>query len=516
MGQQGRVANSTKNLIYGFLSQFIVLVLNFIVRIVFVRCLGETYLGVNGLFSNILSVLSLAEMGFGTAVTYSLYKPLAEHDQTKINSLMRFYSKVYKGVGLFVGIAGLSILPFLKILIKDTNGIQNLHIIYILFLADSVGSYFFAYRKTLLNADQKAYICSRYRFVFIFFRGLFQCILLIVFRQFLLYLLTQIVFTFGENLYISKKTAKMYPYLNERDAEKLDEQSVKRIKKDVSALMLSKISSVALHGTDNIIISSFVGINNVGILSNYTLISGSLTMVLSQVSSAIIGSLGNFIASEGKTKHMEMFKKIDFMYFAMYGFCFVCMFSLYNPFISIFFGKEYVFETAIVLVFCLNYLIEGMLQSFWNFRTTMGLFVQGKYRPVFAAIINIVMSIFLANKLGVFGVLAGTTISRLFVNAWYDPYIIYKYGLRCSPLKYYLSYVFKICLLGVLVVIITGFKRCFFPSEYTIGSFFVLCAITVVIAVVGIALPYCRTEEFKYFWTIAKNVLCGLKRNIKS
>lgn len=152
----GRVANSTRNMIYGLLSQLIVLVLNFTVRIFFIKCLGETYLGVNGLFANILSILSLAEMGFGTAMTFNLYKPLAKKDDDNILSLMKFYERVYQYIGLFVGIAGLCILPFLSAIIKDSGNIENLHIIYLMFLADSVLSYFFAYRRSILNADQKA------------------------------------------------------------------------------------------------------------------------------------------------------------------------------------------------------------------------------------------------------------------------------------------------------------------------------------------------------------------------
>jgi O-antigen/teichoic acid export membrane protein len=228
-------------------------------------------------------------------------------------------------------------------------------------------------------------------------------------------------------------------------------------------------------------------------------------MFLSQVSSAIIGSLGNFIASENPEKHIEIFKKIDFMYYIMYGFCFVCMVSLYNPFISMFFGANLIFKNSIVFVFCFNYLLEGFLQSFWNFRTTMGLFIQGKYRPVFAALINIVFSIILVQKIGVLGVLLGTTLSRVCVNLWYDPYIIFKHGLKHSPVKFFLMLLFKFASLFLISCIIWAIKHFLFNAQYTIFSFVILTLITVVVYLICVLLPLIKTDEFKYFFNIAKS-----------
>lgn len=510
MNEASRVLNSTRNMIYGLISQVIVLILNFVIRIIFIRFLGETYLGVNGLFSNILSILSLAEMGFGTAMTFNLYKPLAEKNENMILSLMKFYKQVYQFIGLFVGIVGIMILPFLKYIINNNVQIDNLQLIYLMFLADSVLSYFFAYRRSILNADQKAFICSQYRYIFVFFKAFFQIIVIVIFKNFLIYLFIQILSTFLENLFISKKVSQLYPFLKRKDFQPLQKNNIQLIKKDVGALILSKIASVSLNGTDNIIITAFTNIKNVGILSNYTLISGSISMVVSQVSSALIGSLGNFIASEDKERHYEIFKKIDFLYFSLYAFCFVCMFNLYNPFISFFFGRKLTFDSSIVLVFCLNYLIEGLLQSFWNFRTTMGLFTQGKYRPLLAASINIILSIIMGAKMGIIGVLLGTSASRILINLWYDPYIIFKYGLKMNPWIYYFSYFYRIILVGILTFITTSIKILFFPKYYTVSSFLVLMVCTIIIAIVGIVVPYCRSDEFKYYLKLIQRLI---KRN---
>ena len=506
MNGSSRITNSTRNILYGFISQLIVLFLNFIVRIIFIRYLGETYLGVNGLFSNILSVLSLAEMGFGTAITYNLYKPLANNDIEEIKSLMHFYAKIYKIIGFFVFLVGLVILPFLDYIINNDSGIDNIYILYLLFLADSALSYFFAYKRSILNADQKVYICSKYRYIFVSIKRVVQILFILLFKNFIIYLLTQIVFTFLENLFISMKVNSIYPYLKLNNIKKLSQEKIKSITADVKALVLSKIANVALNGTDNIIITAFTDLKNVGILSNYTLISGSLTMIISQIYSAITGSLGNFIALENNERKADLFYIIDFMYFIIYGFCFICMFIIYNPFISYFFGKNLIFSNSIVFVFCINYLIEGMLQSFWSFRTTMGLFVQGKYRPLIAAVLNVLLSVILGMKLGVFGVLLGTTFSRLFVNAWYDPYIIFKHGLSCSPKRYYFTYIFRLIHLFIITAILFSIKLFFFSDCYnSLFDLLLLIGITVVVSISLLIIPYVRSNEFKFFLNLIIN-----------
>lgn len=354
---------------------------------------------------------------------------------------------------------------------------------------------------------KKPYICSQYRFIFVIFKSIVQIFLMLFFENFLLYLFVQILSTFLENLFISEKVLRMYPFLRKKEYNPLSKDDVNLIRKDVNALVLSKVANVALHGTDNIIISAFTSIKNVGILSNYTLISGSLTMIVSQVGAALTGSLGNFIASESIEKHYSLFKKIDFMYFNIYSFCFICMFILYNPFISVFFGEQYIFETGIVLIFCLNYLIEGLLQSLWTFRTTMGLFVQGKYRPLFAAGINIIVSIILAQHLGVLGVLLGTTISRLFVNAWYDPFIIFKHGLKMSPKKYYYTYLIRIMHVSIITILLLFIKKIIFPAHFTFVMFILLLICTVFISMILLIIPNIKSEELKYFFNLFRNMI---------
>lgn len=508
---KSRINNSIRNFAFALLCQAISLIMNFIVRTVFVRMLGSEYLGVNGLYANVLAVLSLAEMGFGSAMVYSMYKPLAERDEQKLRMLMNLYAKVYRYIGCIVALLGLALVPFLDYIIKDKPNIPYLTGIYLLFLMDSVFSYFFAYKRSVLNADQKAYICSQYHYIFVVICSVIQISVLLLIRSYIVYLIAKIISTVLENIFIARKVDRMYPYLQRRTNEKLPQEDLARIKKDVSALVLSRVSHVSLNGTDNIIISTIVGVKWVGFLSNYTLISGSVTMIISQIGSALTGSLGNYIAKEKQSDYYGMFRNLDFMNFWIYGFCTICLAALLNPFIELWLGKEYLLSTAVVVVFCINFLIEGLLQTLWTFRTTMGLFTQGKFRPLFAAVINIIVSVLLARYLGVLGVLLGTTVSRLFVNAWYDPYIIFKCGLHHSVRSYYFTYMKRILMLAAIYIMIRLFFHIVLKGVITPLSFILLMIATIITPNLVFLLCYYKTSEFQYFWTLLKERIGNLR-----
>lgn len=455
----GRINKSIRNFNYGLISQFANLILGFVVRAVFIKTLGVEYLGINGLFTNVLTVLSLAELGIGTAMVYSMYKPLAQKDEYKLQALMNLYKRLYTYIGCIVAVVGLMIIPLFPYILKDATGVSNLIFIYLLFLANSVFSYFYVYKKSILQADQKIYIYSKYHLYFLFIRSLIQIALLYILPNFIVYLSTQVLFTLLENIYLSKCVDKLYPFLKGRNKSRVEKSDLERIKKDVGALVLSNISRVAINGTANIIISAVVGITAVGLYSNYTLIIGALVMILSQITVAVTASVGNYVATESSQNQYELFNRIDLLNFWLYSFCGISFVVLSKPFISLWIGDEYLLDTTIVNVIALNFILEGMLQSLWTFRTTMGLFVQGKYRPVVAAILNIAFSYLLGLHLGLVGVLLGTTISRLCVNMWYDPYIILKYGFNMSAWRYLLRSALRLVGVGVIIYILQKIIR---------------------------------------------------------
>ena len=250
----------------------------------------------------------------------------------------------------------------------------------------------------------------------------------------------QIICTFAENYLVSRKADKLYPYLKEYKKEKLEKSEIKTIFNNVKALMIYKLGSTILDGTDNIIISAFLGVAWVGKLSNYTLILGALSMVTYQFTNAVTASVGNFIVKESKERQEFLLKTITFANFLIYGFSFVCLVTLMNPFIELWIGKEYLLDMQTVFIISLNWYIFGMMNSIWTFRSTMGLFVHGQYRPAISAIINVVISLMLVEQMGLLGVLLGTTITRFVTNVWYDPLIVYKHGLQKSVKNYYFNW----------------------------------------------------------------------------
>ena len=248
-----RTKNSFINLIVSWSTQIINILLQFILRTVFINILTTEYLGLNGLFSNILSCLSFAELGFGAAITFSLYKPLAENDEKTIAGIMNFFKKVYFAVGLFVLVAGLSLVPFITKLINDIPDIKYIHLIYALWVLNSGISYFLVYKSTLIIADQRKDIVEKNNFVFKIIQLVLQVIILILTRNYVFYLLVQIFVTIVTNISISVIADKRYPFLIRKRNEKINLDILSEIKKNVCATVLHKIGAVVIFGTDNLI-----------------------------------------------------------------------------------------------------------------------------------------------------------------------------------------------------------------------------------------------------------------------
>lgn len=441
MNTESRINNSIKNSIFGIIVQVSNVLLGFATRTVFVKCLSTEYLGVNGLFTNILTMLSLAELGVGSAIVYNMYKPISENDTVKIAKLMNLYRDAYRIIGCVVAVIGLCLVPFLDYIIKDQPNIDGLTLIYILFLGNTVSSYFFAYKRSIFSADQRERTLHKFKLLFYVIRSIGQIIILIIFKNFILYLIIQILCTIFENISVAAFADIKYPFLKQYKKEYLNKDERKTIFNDIKALFIYKIGGTALDGTDNIILSAFVGVIWVGKLSNYTLITGSLSMLLNQITSSVTASVGNFVAQEKSSEYEKLLNRVTFVNFVFYGLSTVCMVTLISPFITLWIGNEYLLDFSVAFVLGINFYIIGMMNSIWTFRSTMGLFVHGKWRPLISAIINIIVSIWWAKYLGLIGVLLGTTFTRLVTNVWYDPLVVYKYGLHKKPYKYYLKWI---------------------------------------------------------------------------
>ena len=449
-----RTTNSLKNMGTGLIGQAVTLILQFVYRTIFIKLLGLTYLSVNGLFTNILTIFSLAELGIGQAIVFSLYKPIRENDVPKIQALMGLYKKTYTAIGIFIFVAGAAFIPFLPSLVSEaTAQMEHLYLIYLLFVADTGIAYFFSYRQSFLQANQKQYILNTANTIFAVIHEVLRIGLILFTRQYIPMLIFNMVFNVVKNLWINRKINKLYPFLKDAGKTKLPKEETKGIFKNVRALLIYKIGNLALNSTDNIIITAMVGLNWVGLYSNYQVLTTSVCGFISTIFSSLTASIGNLNAGDDIQQKKKIFQVTNLATFWIYAIASVCFMVALTPTITVWLGAEWALDFPTVLVICGNIYVGGMLFAPYNYRQTMGLFVYGKWRPMISAVVNIVVSILLGHFIGLKGVLLGTIITRLTTNAWFDPYIVYKKGFGESPWEYYLQYLLLAVLLGISGVI---------------------------------------------------------------
>lgn len=449
-GQKTRTQYSARNVSVALIGRGAAILMGFFARVVFTHTLSADYVGVNGLFTDILNVLSLSELGISTAVSYALYKPVSENNVEKQKSLMKLYAKFYRFVALLVLIFGLLILPFMKYIIRNDYEIKNLTIIYLMYVGNTVLSYFMIYKKTLIDAHQLGYIGTLIQTMTWLVQSVIQIAVLLLTHNYILYLSIWIAGTVISNLLISHKADKMYPYLKDKNVVSLEEKEKKDIFKNIRAMMLHKTGNVLVNNTDNILISSIVGIVSAGMYSNYYLIIGSIQQVVNQVFQGITASVGNLGVNESPKRIRRIFEASFFIGQWMFGYAAITLYELLNPFVGLSFGKQYVFPLNVTLILCINFYINGMRQATLVFRDSLGLFKYDKYKAIPEAVINLAVSIVLGIKLGVFGIFLGTLVSCVLTSLWIEPYVLYKHNLNKSPVIYFVKYAFYAGLTGAL------------------------------------------------------------------
>ncbi len=516
LNENSRTNNSVKNVSFSMICQFIILVCSFVSRTVFIKVLGSSYLGISGLFTNILSVLSIADLGFDTAIVFSMYKPIAENNEKKISALMNFYKKVYLVIGIVVGIIGICFLPFLKYFINLSTQIENIKIYYLLYLLDTVLTYLLANRVAIITADQKMYIIKKYTSVFKIIQTILQIVILLLFKNFLLYLIIQIVCTFLTNLYGAYKANKMYPFLK-KNTECLDKKEKKSIFINVKSMFIYKIGGIILNNTDNILISIIASTEMVGYYGNYTMIITSVTNIVTLIFSSLTASIGNLNAEASLIKKEQIFKKIDFLANWVYGFCSICIFILSNEFIYLMWGKEYAINILVPLAAVINFEIVGLLHPLRLYRETTGVFREVKYIFLWTSLINLVLSIILGNifstpELSLFGIIIATAIARLMTNAWFEPKKIFNLVFKKSSVGYFKKKIKEVILLIIIGAFIYYINSLILDKTW-INFIFRVIICTVVINVIYI-LVYHKTDEFKYYLNLVKNLTKKLVQKI--
>lgn len=505
-----RLKNTLNNIAFGLGGTLITTLLGFISRTVFINTLGVTYLGVNGLMISVLSMLSLAELGVGTAITFSLYKPLAEKDTEKVNALMAFYKKFYRIIGLIIFALGLLFMLFLKYIVKDAHGISNLYLIYFIFLVDTSYTYFFSYKRTLITADQKAYLLVPFTTGFYSLMIGARIAVLILFQNYIIYLLIQLIVGLAENILINRYIDRKYTFLKDKSEQRIPKSEMVVITKNVKAMFLHKLGDYAVNGTDNIIISAFVSVTVVGLYSNYLLVITAVNTFLLLIFDSATASFGNLIAQETRGKSLEVFKVFNFLGFWIFGWATVCFYNLLNPFISLWIGNSYLIEQAIINIVLLNYYLVGMRVPLGVVKTAAGVYAQDRYVPLIQAAVNLTFSIILVQYWGLAGVFAGTVISSVAVVCWYRPLVVYKHVFQTSVKQYFIHY-FCYALVVVINILLTDYICSYFLAEYSIINFILRSVICLIIPNLVVIALFFRAKEFKDIAGIV-NFLAGEKQ----
>lgn len=507
-----RIMNSIRNSSVGLIVHIAIMMLNFISRTYFVRLLGSEYLGINGLFTNIISMLNLVELGVGSAITYSLYKPLALEDKSKVSTIMRVYKKIYYKIGTVVLGIGIALIPFLNLFINGKYD-KNIVIIFLLFLIDTIVSYFLGYKRTILEADQKIYILKLVNFIQQLTSNILAIVILILTKNYILYLVMRILVHILEDIFIIKIVENRYSYISYIDKDEFSLEEKNELKRNVKALFLHRIGGYFIFSTDNLIISKFISISTVGIFSNYTLIIESINGVIKQMINNISASYGNLIVKENCDKKLDIYNKIMFINFWIGGFSAIVLLCLINPFIMLWIGNGYTFDMKIVIVMVINFYILSMRMSINIPRTTAGLFFNDRYVCIIEAAINIITSIILVNNLGIIGVLLGTTITSISVQFITVPYLCYKHIFK-KPLKeYYIRY-FSYLMTTLVTAIITYLICSININNNIYINFLYKVMVCTIVPNLIFILRYIKLDEFQYYIQLLKAI--GKKYNLIS
>ncbi len=515
----------TTNTIFNFTStvggQFITILMHFIVRTVFIHTLGKSYLGITGLFNNILQMLSLAEFGVGSAILYKLYEPLEKNDTNRIAVLMKFYKTVYQVIGLAVTVIGISLIPFLPKLIKDYDRLETLNInavfIFLLYLMKTVSSYlFFAYKSAIIKADQKEYLINVISYFFTLSATILQIISLLLTRDFTIYVVIMIVQVVSQNIFCALLADRLYPYINNRNVKSLPKEEIKEIFKDCSVLFLYNLNAVVLKATDNFVLSIFLGLEMVGLYSNYYVLYTTLSTLLNQLFNSVSHSLGNLHASESEEKQYRIFKSTFLITAILGGTAGVGIFAVSDELVLAWIGKEWVIKQPFALLMGLEVFTLAFRIALSRFRSTMGLFQQAKFRPVAGMVINLVLSAILVNVWGIVGVLIGTVVADWTTTMWLDPIIIHRFGYKnkFSVINYFIKlmkYLIVSCLAGAIAYFITTH---FFVGHGWI-SVIVHSAIIAVITPIILIVSAVRTEEGAYVYKMAMNSMNKIVKKVR-
>ena len=507
---KSRTQNSMKNSTVALIGQTVVLLSQFITQTAFVKFLGAQYVGANGLFTNLLTLLSFADLGLGGAITYALYAPLASDDHDVISSVMNLFRKTYHAIGLTIFGGGVIFSFFIRNFINDSSTIPDVQLMFMLFVINSAVSYFFAYLRSLLVANQQGYVDTLNRVGFTAAQCVFQVITLAMFHQYLIFLILQILFTLGSNLSLARKTFKWFPYLRDaKHAKPVPANIVSTIKRNVVGAIASRFGIVVSNGTDNLLLSSFIGLVTVGKYTSYMLIFTSSQNILNQGFSAVVSSIANYSVEKNGRQEETVFFRYLYLVFGVAFVASVSILVLIQSFISLWIGHTYLLPKTTVLGIVIVWFLNIMRYGVQGFITAHGLYWETRWKSALEAIVNLLVSLILISQthLGVNSVILGTLTATICISLWWEPFVLLKKieGIHWQRTVWYYIRVFLVEGFFISVLWLTGVL-----DMVAKQSFLVALLNTVLVALVGIIiymLINLGSNEQRYFINMTKRLL---------
>lgn len=417
---------------------------SFFTRKLFIDALGVEYLGVSGLMANVLGVLAIAELGIGSSIVFSLYKPLAENDQNKVHILVDLYRTLYRYIALCVLVLGLVIMPFLTVISPDLAHIPYYNVIYLMFLANSVIPYFFAYNSTLYTATQQDYILQNIRTLFYVFTTGATIVVLLWFPDYILLTACTMLLGILSQLVIYYMAHRKWTWLKNKSEGKLEAEDISIIKKNVRAMVFHKIGDYCINGSSSLIIAYAINLATVGLMANYMVIVGVLRSIAQEFFDSMIAGTGELVATTSSDKILHVFREMTYLAYVIYGLLCLGIYFCVDDVICLWLGDGFLLPKTAILFIALNLYFLGMRVPPRIIKSGAGLFSNDQFAPIFESVINLVVGIWLAQTYGIAGVTAAILISGFCVPSWYRPYVVYRDLFHYSFLQY--IYIFAVYL----------------------------------------------------------------------
>jgi O-antigen/teichoic acid export membrane protein len=513
-----RLEHSVRNLVVTWLGQSFYAICNFVTLGFFAAHLSQNYMGVQGLFTSVLTILSLSELGIASAISYALYKPIAKGDIPKIRSLMHLFRKAYIIIGIALIVIGLALSPIVQHLIKGDSGISlgELRLYFVCFVLNSALSYFFSYKGVLITAHQKKSVVAFVQYSTQIIMCLLQVLVLLLTSNYFMFLCCMLVMTLLQNVIIARRADRMYPYLAEKSPiDPIDPETLTGIKKNVFALVLHRIAGIAAIPASTVIISTNVSLSAVASYTVYnSQIVVALSRVLDQVFDAIVASVGSLAVTESAKRQLEVFETAFFVNAFLYAAASVSLVCVVDDFVGyIWLGTEYLLPSYVTILLVVLFFLKGLRSAGLSFTAAYGLFWFTRYKAILETVVLLALSFALVINLQIAGVLIAGIISTLGISTVYEGYMLFRHGLKCSSRRYFLRFAFYSLLTLALGAV--AYLLCTLVVGHGIAALFVKLGIALAVSCGGFCLVFLRSRELRECFQILKRLAKKLREKAR-